>query len=480
MEASDNLASITLQVKNQSMGSANNFLSTLIYAKYPLVQSPTNRGTIGINYAKDQILEPGHLTFQTFNFTFAYSFLYNRLDGIAFAFDVGIVSQKIDLAGIQTGEMWTPDGFDATRPSGENFFKEKVTHPNFNGSTFWFSRDRYQDIDGYLGISFFGLNKVHTSFFEDKIITMNQFLKVLGGVRLIEQNRSVLMPKFLIARDYTNTELRLGVDFNYSLAQYSFGTSRRDNSLNFELNYVRQRGIQIGMQLSKPSYVIGIGYNLNFNSDIQYSGFNNAVEALIVVRNPIEFLPANKRKLPKSKKRKRKAGESVTRTKSKKDKMENKSLDVDSTTIIVNDLKIEEKHPEEDVDILREDVELPVSWKSMVTFGEFRGIGFEFNSTTITKETKPALENMVELMANNSAYYIVLVGHTDNVGSASVNDKISFGRANAVAKMLVELGVENDRIILEWKGEEEPLAPNDREEGRAKNRRVEFYIVEVE
>ena len=46
--------------------------------------------------------------------------------------------------------------------------------------------------------------------------------------------------------------------------------------------------------------------------------------------------------------------------------------------------------------------------------------------------------------------------------------------------MLVELGVENDRIILEWKGEEEPLAPNDREEGRAKNRRVEFYIVEVE
>ena len=72
---------------------------------------------------------------------------------------------------------------------------------------------------------------------------------------------------------------------------------------------------------------------------------------------------------------------------------------------------------------------------------------------------------------------IRIVGHTDDVGSEQDNIALSLGRAEAVKRALTERGVEGVRIETEGKGESEPIAPNDSEEGRAENRRVEFIVL---
>ena len=71
---------------------------------------------------------------------------------------------------------------------------------------------------------------------------------------------------------------------------------------------------------------------------------------------------------------------------------------------------------------------------------------------------------------------ITVYGHTDNVGSAAANKKVSDQRANTVAKYLKTKGIDKDRLTAEGLSYDFPIASNDTEAGRAQNRRVEIYI----
>ena len=80
-------------------------------------------------------------------------------------------------------------------------------------------------------------------------------------------------------------------------------------------------------------------------------------------------------------------------------------------------------------------------------------------------------------MNQHDALVIRITGHTDAVGSDEANQILSEGRANAVRDELIKRGIAAERIEAEGKGESEPIADNATEEGRAKNRRVEFTII---
>ena len=71
---------------------------------------------------------------------------------------------------------------------------------------------------------------------------------------------------------------------------------------------------------------------------------------------------------------------------------------------------------------------------------------------------------------------ITIYGHTDNVGTAQANERVSARRADAVAAYLNSCGMSKDRIITKGMSFNMPVASNDTEEGRAQNRRVEIYI----
>ncbi len=70
------------------------------------------------------------------------------------------------------------------------------------------------------------------------------------------------------------------------------------------------------------------------------------------------------------------------------------------------------------------------------------------------------------------------VGHTADIGSEESQYVLSVERARVIIQEMVERGIPADRFIYEGKGGTEPIAPNDTEEGKAKNRRVEFVILD--
>lgn len=106
-----------------------------------------------------------------------------------------------------------------------------------------------------------------------------------------------------------------------------------------------------------------------------------------------------------------------------------------------------------------------------------KNVFFATGKTTILSESDPALENLYEFLVINDRIRIRIIGHTDNVGSEAANMKLSAGRAQSIAEDLVSRGIEVSRIEYEGHGENEPIATNETEEGRAQNRRVEFIIL---
>ena len=87
---------------------------------------------------------------------------------------------------------------------------------------------------------------------------------------------------------------------------------------------------------------------------------------------------------------------------------------------------------------------------------------------------------MVNFLKNNKRIIVQINGHTDNIGNPQTNKELSVGRAQAVFNYLVSTGINKIRLSYMGFGDTLPIADNETEEGRAKNRRVEFQIISFE
>ena len=103
------------------------------------------------------------------------------------------------------------------------------------------------------------------------------------------------------------------------------------------------------------------------------------------------------------------------------------------------------------------------------------GIYFDTNKSVVKPESKPTLDQIAQLLKSQPALKLGVVGYTDNVGGADANLALSKRRSEAVARALVEdYGVAESRLTSSGAGMGSPVASNDSEDGRAKNRRVEL------
>ena len=101
-------------------------------------------------------------------------------------------------------------------------------------------------------------------------------------------------------------------------------------------------------------------------------------------------------------------------------------------------------------------------------------ITFDTGKATLKPEADVEINRIKGLLDQDPGLKFEVQGHCDSTGSAAVNDKLSQQRAEAIVAALVDLGISKDRLTAVGKGSHEPIADNGTDEGRAKNRRVEF------
>ena len=106
-----------------------------------------------------------------------------------------------------------------------------------------------------------------------------------------------------------------------------------------------------------------------------------------------------------------------------------------------------------------------------------RGVNFEFNKATLTMDSERTLRMAYNALLASPDVNVLIVGHTDNVGSAAYNKKLSFRRAETVKAWLIGRGIAVKRLSVAGKGFDEPINDNSTDEGRADNRRIEFRVL---
>jgi outer membrane protein OmpA-like peptidoglycan-associated protein len=137
---------------------------------------------------------------------------------------------------------------------------------------------------------------------------------------------------------------------------------------------------------------------------------------------------------------------------------------------VIDDISVKEIT---DFELLDSEIELPIG--SIIPL---KNIHFISGTTGLTgTKSYDLLKELTTYLNENPSIRIRINGHTDSKGSEKSNLLLSKRRAKSIAKFIIENGISRDRI--EWKGfgEEHPIADNEFEEGRLKNRRVEFEVV---
>jgi outer membrane protein OmpA-like peptidoglycan-associated protein len=110
---------------------------------------------------------------------------------------------------------------------------------------------------------------------------------------------------------------------------------------------------------------------------------------------------------------------------------------------------------------------------------KFINIIFQFATAKIVgADHVPVMDYIASVMKDHPEMRLKITGYTDNIGSEAFNMKLSEKRATAVRDEFVALGVDAERFDLDWKGESNPIDTNDTEEGRQRNRRIEFTVLD--
>jgi len=105
-------------------------------------------------------------------------------------------------------------------------------------------------------------------------------------------------------------------------------------------------------------------------------------------------------------------------------------------------------------------------------------VNFEPNKYNVSDNLISDLENFALFLQNNTGYEVIIYGYTDSIGDETVNKILSQNRANAVKEALTRYGIKRIRLTAIGKGEADPIADNETEEGRAQNRRIEVELIQ--
>ncbi|MFO7649490.1 OmpA family protein [Halomonas sp. 3H] len=124
------------------------------------------------------------------------------------------------------------------------------------------------------------------------------------------------------------------------------------------------------------------------------------------------------------------------------------------------------------IEVDRRGDDIVLNMPSSVTFG--------FDSSDLTSNARNALNDVASILTQYDDTRVNIGGHTDSTGNADYNQRLSERRAEAVGNYLAQSGVARNRLSMTGYGENQPVASNATEEGRAQNRRVEITLSPIE
>lgn len=488
--ASSNYASLGFIYRQQATGADVNLKSSVASVVYPMLHRSSGQRWAGIGISVMDDRANTIFATQEASLSYAVNILLSRFTTLSLGAKGLYQQRRINLDGLFTGAQYIPDrGFDQSMDNGENIQFLRSDFFTLSSGLYWQQTDRTGNRIAYLGFSLFDFNRPDESFANVKS-ELSSTLVFHGGVRLYHNRQLSFSPEFLLTRSTSDNVINIGAVTSYFIDPSSKAPGVRIDILT---KYVAGRSGVLGLQWHSENFSVGCSYDFPVVRENigNIRAFEVGLELRRLVDHRFKRKSATRKKTNPVQNRSRKdreeenviakktvkASDSRALTTPRSDIQTGRKSDVNTSSSQKTqpDMKAVLQHKQ---DSLLTNAEAGrINHEPFVIEKVTLHFNFQFNSSDLDEASAQYLDNLAEALTENEHLRIRLTGHTDNIGSAKFNQRLSLYRANTIKEYLTEKGVDPERIETEGKGLAEPLNGNKTDEERAANRRVELMIL---
>jgi type IX secretion system PorP/SprF family membrane protein len=469
---SSDYASASGLFRNQDTGGNFHLKSNLLNLAYPFINRKNGFrwAGIGLSFMDDKTGQSGIYHSQEISLSYAINVPLAKYQALSVGFKVLHASRKVNVNGLVTDAQYVPDrGFDTGMESGENIDLLNNQFTTFSSGVYWQQEDKKGNKLANFGFSFFDINKPEDNFLEGN----NPYPSTIvlsGSFRTYAKDKISLVPDFLFTRNTGLTLATIGMLTRYQLNSFR---DKPDDRIDVITRYTINRSGIIGLQLHQGNFSIGFSYDFPVSrASVANAG---AFEVGVEIRRLVD--PKNRARNKRTAKKAKSSDKEVVKR--------NSSLPKNNSKQPSDSLK--SKTHVEHSEISKRLKQKQDSIHAIASPGDFQHepllleeatlrFGFDFNSSDMDESSSKYLTDLAEALNENPDLKIELTGHTDNVGSAKFNLKLSYERAATIKDELVKRGVSEKRISVFGKGLTVPLNRNLTSQDRSENRRVEMKI----
>lgn len=472
--ASSDFFSADLIYRDQKTAGDIRLKSSMISAAYPFLSRKNGMRWSGIGMSLMDDRSGGIFRVQEASLSYAVNVFLDRYQSLSLGFKGLYQQRRFDLSDLFTESQYISErGFDESLFNGENLGLLRSDFTTFSTGLYWQQNSRKGAKIAYWGISLFDLNKPDDSF-SGVSNQLRSTWVAMGGLQIYEQENISIMPEFLFTHSAANSVVNIGAVTSYEMKKSPRHTSGRVDLIS---KYVVGRSGILGMQVHEGEFSVGFSYDFPlFSKNPGNTGaFEVAVQIRRLVDPPLRKKVARNNRSSEHKKLHPPKAKTIDKTPKAIDRKTLSRRDsVNRTNILKPDMVTTLRMKRDSV--IAQAKAGRVSQEPFVIEKTILRFNFEFNSTSLDDRSTKYLDDLSIALFENSHMKISLTGHTDNVGSAQFNMRLSLVRANSLRDYLIKKGVEASRIQVKGKGLTEPLNDNKTEVERALNRRVELVI----
>lgn len=414
-------------------------------------------GAMGVNLISQKAGPGGAYQVMGATATFAYNIYLSRNQYISAGLQGGIVNKKLDPSGLTTDSQYNFGAFDPSLPTGENMSFASEAKPVINSGFSWTMADNDGVQQATLGVAFSNMNQPSFDLLSgDNVEKLTYTLT--GEIRIYQRGRASIHPTFRYIMAGSSLA-NLGTQLRYALPH-------ANSSIMLGGWYKTTKGMTAAIQYTSDRYVVAASADLSLARELQGT-IQNAIELSLGWRlkrkasakpspSVAEVTPETTQPEPLT--------ESLPGPEQAPLKETPQQTDIEPVipiedTTATAPVKEEAITPEE-----KETLEI--------------NIPFSLGSSDLAPESLVFLETrLVPVLKNHPEFTLHITGHSCTTGDKAINEKISLERAQAIRKILIGYGVPENQVVATGMDFQKPIASNDTEEGRQKNRRVEFELV---
>jgi type IX secretion system PorP/SprF family membrane protein len=469
--AESDFARLSFLYRNQGTGGDIRLNSNFLSASYPLINAKTGKRWSGIGATLLDDRSGGIYAIREGSLSYAINIPVAELQTFSLGFKGLYQQRKIDLSGLYTGSQYIPDrGFDETASSGEDIGTFRSNFFTFSTGLSWQQLNRDGVRLAYWSMSIFDINKPQDAFIGDDN-KLNSTFVASGGFRAYKNSNMSMFPEVLYTRSSANNVLNVGLITRCDVKGQG---KQKPFYVDIITKYVVKRSGILGLQFHNENFSMGVSYDILVNRN--NAANIGALEVGLELRKLV--LPKLKGKATAAKPpQKPPVAKTVAKQPVKKSNLPAKAKpdSVKRTVPPKKDLATTLEMKRDSVVANTKAGE--IAHQPFVLEKITLHFNFEFNSSDLDEASTQYLDDLKDALLQDEHLRVKLTGHTDNIGNAKFNHRLSLHRANSIKEYLVSKGVDAGRIETEGKGLTEPLNDNQTEEDRAKNRRVELTIL---